>query len=442
MLKKFIISLSFILVFSVIAFAQENESTEKEKPKFGFNMNLAIGLSSYEDSNKDQLAFQKFGIFPEFTYGKWGLGLDLSFELDGDFHLRDLDNDGKPDRWSYFKDYVQRIYYLRYGHKGDPLYGRIGAFSSYTLGHGLVMERFSNTLFYPQVIQLGLNLDIDGNLFDFPYIGMESVVDDILDWDIMGIRVYSRPFQSISTPIVKDMKVGATIVTDLDNKEVPTEDPTPDNPASQSGITEYGLDIEAPLLERQDMSVIAYADWAKISGKGMGSWIGSTFTYKWVSVLGQLRFLGKQFETGFFGPLYEVERSTKYAGLDAIDQFYIGYLIGTQLALFNFVEFHFLWSDGINDKDEFNDPVGPRIQTGIGTAEGAFQKFDASIMYDKKDIDSFSEFFEEGNSLMRFTVGYMVGGATKIVFIHERAYSPYPPYSQTSRTIVETQISF
>ena len=106
------------------------------------------------------------------------------------------------------------------------------------------------------------------------------------------------------------------------------------------------------------------------------------------------------------------------------------------------MEFHFFWSDGINDKDEFDDPVGPRIETGIGTAEGAFQKFDASIMYDKKDIDSFSEFFEEGNSLMRFTVGYMVGGATKIVFIHERAYSPYPPYSQTKRTMVETQISF
>ena len=299
MLKKFIISLSFILVFSVIAFAQENESTEKEKPKLGFNMNLAIGLSSYEDSNKDQLAFQKFGIFPEFTYGKWGLGLDLTLELDGDFHLRDLDNDGKPDRWSTFWDYVQRIYYLRYGHKGDPLYGRIGAFSSYTLGHGLVMERFSNTLFYPQVIQLGLNLDIDGSLFDFPYIGMESVVDDILDWDIMGIRVYSRPFQGFTTPIVKDMKVGATIVTDLDNKEDPTEDPPGDNSASESGITEYGLDIEAPLLERQDMSVIAYADWAKISGKGNGSWIGSTFTYKWISILGQLRFLGKQFETGF-----------------------------------------------------------------------------------------------------------------------------------------------
>ena len=100
------------------------------------------------------------------------------------------------------------------------------------------------------------------------------------------------------------------------------------------------------------------------------------------------------------------------------------------------MEFHFFWSDGIND------PYGPRIQTGIGTADGVFQKFEASFMYDKQDIGSFSEFFEEGNILMRFTVGYMVGGATKIVFIYERTYEPYPPYTQTSRTMVETQISF
>ena len=99
------------------------------------------------------------------------------------------------------------------------------------------------------------------------------------------------------------------------------------------------------------------------------------------------------------------------------------------------MNFYFYWSDG------FNDPVGPRIQTEIGTAEGAFQKFDAAFMYDKQDIDSFSDFFSEENSLMRFTVGYMVGGATKIVFIHERAYSPYSS-KPTSRTMVETQISF
>jgi hypothetical protein len=85
--------------------------------------------------------------------------------------------------------------------------------------------------------------------------------------------------------------------------------------------------------------------------------------------------------------------------------------------------------------------VGPRIQTGIGTAEGAFQKFDASFMYDKQDVDSFSDFFSEEDSLMRFTVGYMVSGSTKIVFIHERTYTPYSG-SPTSRTMVETQISF
>ncbi len=436
MIKKLIVAIMMIFLCSVSAMLAD-ESTEKgEKPKFGFGMNFAIGLSSYEDNDGNQVAYQKFGIFPEFTYGKWGLGLDLTVELDGDFKLRDLDNNGSPDRWITFWDYISRIYYLRYGYKGDLIYGRIGAFSNYTLGHGLIMEGFSNTLFYPQIIQLGLNFDMDGKLFDFPYIGIETVVDDVFDWDIIGVRVYSRPLAGISTPLIKDLKVGAVIVADMDPQEDPAErfKKPGDNPASES-VTEFGLDVELPLLQREHMSLIAYSDWAMISGKGTGAFIGSTFTYKWVSILGQLRFFGKEFVPQYFDGLYELDRSTKYASLDDYDAFHMGYFIGTQLAFFNVVDFYFFWSD------TFGDPVGPNIQTGIGLAEGALPKLDAGFMYSKKDIVSFVDFFNKENSLMQLMVGYQVSGAVKIVFIYERSYTPYTG-TPTSRTMVETQISF
>jgi hypothetical protein len=420
--------------------AQETEE-QGEKPKFGFNMNFAIGLSSYEYKGK-QYAFQKFGIFPEFSYGKWGLGLDLTVELDGDFHLRDLDGNG-PDRWTTFWDYVTRIYYLRYGFKGDPIYGRIGAFSDYTLGHGLIMEGYSNTLFYPQIIQLGLNFDMDGRLFDFPYIGFETVVDDILDWDIMGVRVYSRPLSGISTPIIKELKIGGTVVTDRD----PNEDPEkrfkkPYDSSKSNPVTEFGLDVELPLLQKQDMSLIAYSDYANIIDRGQGAFIGSTFNYTGipvlgVTVIGQLRFFGKEFVPHYFDSFYELDRRKKYGNLStnkAYDSFHMGYLIGPELVFFNIVDGYFFWSDGIGDNE------GPAVQTGIGLAEGALPKLDAGLMYDKRDIDSFSDFFKQNNSLMQVMVGYQASGAVKIVFIYERSYSISG--TRTNSTMVETQISF
>jgi hypothetical protein len=137
-----------------------------EPPTVEFNMDLALGLSSYKDSAGAQRAYQRFSVYPEITYGKFGAGLDLTLELDGNFNLRDLDNNGVADGWGSFTDYLYKIHYIRYGLEKDPLFVRVGYFDSYTLGHGLIMEGFSNTLFYPQVQQLGLTFRLDGALFD------------------------------------------------------------------------------------------------------------------------------------------------------------------------------------------------------------------------------------------------------------------------------------
>ena len=434
MLKK---SLLFFFIFSLWssrAFAQAETAPGGEKrPELGFTMNLSIGLSSYEDSTGTQLAFQKFGIFPELSYGKWGLGLDLSLEFDADFRLRDLDNDGHPDRWTTLHDYLTKVYYLRYGVKGDPLYGRIGTFDGYTLGHGLVMNDFSNTIFYPQVIQLGLNLGADGRLLGFPYVGFESVVDDVLDWDILGARLYAHPFAGSKNPIFKGFELGATFVTDADPLERPTDVPE-DNPASD-GVAEFGIDVEVPLLEKEGMSLVTYADWAKIVEKGSGAFVGGTFTYQWLVLSGQLRFFGRKFAPAYFDSFYERDRAGKYASLDAYTEFYMGYMIGTDLSPFKLLKFSFQWEDG------FDDVAGPRVLTGIRTAEGALPKLVASLVYEKKDIDGIDDFFSEADSLLRLTAGYKISPVTKILFVYERTYSPYS-LGPADRTFVDTQFSF
>jgi hypothetical protein len=105
------------------------------------------------------------------------------------------------------------------------------------------------------------------------------------------------------------------------------------------------------------------------------------------------------------------------------------------MSILNILEFFFYWSDG------FDDEPGPRIQTGVATAEDAIPKFIASLMYDKKDIDDFGDFFEEEDSLMQLTIGYKVTKMTAIVFIWERTFTPYTN-EPASRTYIETQFSF
>jgi protein associated with RNAse G/E len=442
MVKKLGIMLLFLLLSSTLVFAEKMKGSEKpEKPTFGFTMNLGVGLSSYKDSAGVQKAYQKFSFFPEFSYGKFGAGLDLTFEFDGNFKLRDLDNDGSADGWSTFTDYLYKIYYIRYGYPEDPFYVKVGSFDSYTLGHGLIMDDFSNTLFYPQVHQLGLNLNLNGSLFQFPYLGMETVVDDVLDWDIIGLRVYARPLLELPTPIINKLELGASIVTDLDTKEV--NDPSNpdyaayrspnDNPGSDK-IVEVGVDAEVPIIEQKDMSLITYADWAAIMGKGTGGFVGSNFTYQWFTIIGQLRLLGPQFVVNYFGPYYEVERATKYQTLDLNDKFTVGYLLGTRLALFKILNFHFFWSD------VFDVDYGPEIRTGISTVENALGKLDASFSYEKKDIQSFSSLFNGVDTLLQLQIGYRISSASKIVLTYQRTYDPAG--GPQDKTFVETRFSF
>ena len=89
----------------------------------------------------------------------------------------------------------------------------------------------------------------------------------------------------------------------------------------------------------------------------------------------------------------------------------------------------------------FTGPLHPRVRTGIRTAENALPKLSASLMYDKKDIESFREFFSEENSLMQLEVTYRVSPGAAISFIYGRTYSVFTG-DVTGQTLVETRFSF
>ena len=93
--------------------------------------------------------YQQFGMRPDIPFGKFGVGLDLTFRFDEDGNFKD-------DEWDEGRDYIDKLYYLRYGLPGDPFYLRVGALDNVTLGYGLIMRRYANTIQYPEVKRIGV----------------------------------------------------------------------------------------------------------------------------------------------------------------------------------------------------------------------------------------------------------------------------------------------
>ena len=110
----------------------------------------AMGSVTIDDKLYNQLSLR-----PELAYGNLGIGLDiyLYFNDDGIY-------EGNWDFSSFGKSYktiIDKIYYLRWGTKKDDLYFRVGALPSITLGYGILVNSYTNTIQYPDVRRIGLN---------------------------------------------------------------------------------------------------------------------------------------------------------------------------------------------------------------------------------------------------------------------------------------------
>ena len=51
---------------------------------------------------------------------------------------------------------IDKIYYIRYRNSWDRNYFRIGALDNVSMGYGILLNNYSNTLLYPQVRKVGL----------------------------------------------------------------------------------------------------------------------------------------------------------------------------------------------------------------------------------------------------------------------------------------------
>jgi len=163
---------------------------------FAFQMGGVFGATTMDGKN-----YQQMGLRPDIRLFKLGVGFDIVILLDENGNIRDED-------WDEAKDYIDKVYYVSWGVKGDPLYFKYGGLESTTLGYGSIINGYTNLLEYPTYKRQGLELSVDTT-----YAGMEVVVNNFKELGgknpavMGGGRMYVKPFSLL--------QIGGSIGGDL-----------------------------------------------------------------------------------------------------------------------------------------------------------------------------------------------------------------------------------
>ncbi len=147
-------------------------------------MQGAVGSVTLDGKVWNSLAFR-----PVIPIGKAALALDLVFYVDSEGNLH-------KDEWDFSSGsaikntLIDKIYYFRWGQPGDPLYLKIGALDRVSLGYGILVNNYSNTLFYPDVRKIGLDWGV--KLKSFHLTGFVNDFKENIS--LTGLRVESSMF--------------------------------------------------------------------------------------------------------------------------------------------------------------------------------------------------------------------------------------------------------
>jgi hypothetical protein len=448
-----LIVLALIILPMGISAQEDGESGGSDT--LGFGMDIGLGTVSIIDPDTGLPEnWNNISLRPDIALGKFGIGLavDLNFAFnneDGTAGFRVREEDWIPsDDYNFLELYLPMFRYIRYGYKGEPLYGKIGAIDDFRLGNGFIIANYANTRFLPEQRISGLAFDLDGNLFGFPYIGLETVVGNLAKWDILGGRIYTRPIYWTGVPVFKELQLGFTAVGDRDPYYYEAKK---DASVFASFVNDvapvlvWGVDVKLPVLATQAASLAVFGDVVNQNNNygGMLGFGGQLLSF--ISYGAQLRLLGDNFLPSYFNAgydLFRMEQWSVYSGQVTIPG-YTGWLASLG---FDALESQLVFNATL--EGPFNAPAG--AESALPTLTGNFYidrnllgGFSFDALYQKKYISSFADLIDAENALISAKIGYSAGPAT-ISMIYDLKYSPTvaanePDWVITSK--LETSIS-
>lgn len=407
--------LSAMLIFQ-IGFSQEGfDSSFNNENTIAGNLGLTtIGEES----------FVGFRLQPEFSFGKFGLGLDipLLFNIEsGDIRTEEFDSG---------IGVLRMIRYFRYGiKKQDPIYVKLGDMTGERLGFGAILGNYTNAISFERR-KVGISADL---LFK-KKIGLEAIYSD-LNFDgslkLLAIRPYYKPFGQMDIPIVNTVEFGVSFVTDKDSFEEETEGEVTTNTIfTRDGNSAFGIDAGAILIKNSMLELTTDVQYARLnkndalandvitnsndeyvddasydsgSGFSAGLEVGVSFIANVFHLNARIerQWYGDNYIPQFYNFAYEINKDNRLRELVSAEKSQGIYgRLGSEILNLVKIEGELLLPDNLEDSNR-----GAIIGLTLQTKEIA--KFKARGSYLKSQLTDLGDAFKfNGNSLANLIVTY------------------------------------
>jgi hypothetical protein len=297
------------------------DTSQTGEVTFKYDVGAGFGLSRIENEEGERERFAVASLMPEFSYGKFGVGLliNLPFHI-GLGGLRDEDFDQATD-------YLSWIRYVQYAEKRDlGFYGRFGGLDEAILGYGQHVNLYRNTISLDEP-RRGIEADYDAGTFL-----VESVYSNVIGAEVMGVRGAYRPFRLEPASPYQHLTLGASLAGDLSSNGALVNPDRPGVPffvpgtlpdvadslgfslgADDGKLFMVGVDAGMPVLGEPGRQLLAYTGLSKILGHGSGWSVGVQGLRSYsrrTRVEGRIeqRLLGKEYLPSYFDALYEAQR--------------------------------------------------------------------------------------------------------------------------------------
>ena len=426
--------LSLVLVLMVLILPLAAQDSGGSGAGFSAGLGLGSDLLPDPDDSTKLTSWSKLGFQPDVAFGKFGIGLDLTFR----FQLYP-DNSSSPIRiyspdWipgdgkTLFDVYLPKIMYVRYGLRGiDPFYAKLGSISDFTLGNGLIVSDYANTRFLPDLRIFGLQVGLDGALLKFPYAGFEALTGNLARLDVVGGRIYVRPLAFLGNSLPGRLQAGVTATVDTDPflySTVGTGDP----------IFVVGADLTLPVVTGQIFSLTAFAEGAREMNDSIGAITGvSGRLISFMRYTAQLRALQKGFIPSYFDTNYDFYRAERYNFIDSNDagDFQLGWLASLGFSLLgDKAVFSALLDGPFSDKPATpsdNTSLYPHLKGSFLLKEGMIGGISIEAAYEKyflgKTVSFLEDLIDPEDAAIGMKVNYKTG-ATVLTLDYAYRWDP------------------
>ncbi|MDA3792094.1 MAG: FecR family protein, partial [Elusimicrobia bacterium] len=415
---------------------KDSKEPQKEKPrksasggKSPLTVEGTLGADVLRDPDNPSLqkVYYNLSLMPELSLWKFGVGLDIKLYFDEDGNIR-------KEEWDEWPDMLQKVWYVRYGQRTDPLYIYAGGIKTYTMGSGIIVSRYSNMLNYPEVRKIGINTKID-----MGEGGVEAFVSDVNEYPLFGGRVFYRPLLFTGIPILKSVELGVQGAADYN--------PDKKDATEKDDVIFYGADTVIPLINMTAASADIYGGYAtyktgdryNIDEPGDGMSVGLKGNIiKFIKYGMNYSKVDNNFEIGYFDRYYEVRRATnpyllkgKRTPVKEGPKFLIG---------FNFLD----KADFSIEYENYNIDSGGRYPYFHGELNIApsllLDKYSLSVYYDKTGVETFKDLTDLSGAIMTTEIGYNIAPNVTMVIVRRQTFTAD---GESEKTIsMRTRFSF